>query len=80
MSQTKWVEVLDNIFRAGVLLQLAIGVETDHICCRKGTDALEKLEQPFLFGLSHISRRHGEGKVDGCVCMMLLVILYGVCI
>lgn len=68
-------EVHQDLFGRGVLLDLAVQVETDHVAGGDGIGDLEPLVQPFLLGSFHIRLVHVQLEVDRSIRVVLFVVL-----
>lgn len=68
-------EVYQDLFGRGVLLDLAVQVEADHVAGGDGIGDLESLVQPFLLGSLHVRLVHVQLEVDRGIRVVLFVVL-----
>jgi hypothetical protein len=77
VSQSLWVEVLDDLLWRVIFLDLALKVEADHVARADLARQFEELSRPLLFRLFDVLGRHAHDKVHIDVIMVFLVILTG---
>jgi hypothetical protein len=73
--QSLVVEINQDLLRRGILPDLAIQVETDHITSRHVRSHLESFLESFLLSSSEVGFSHVNSEENGSIGMVLLVVL-----
>lgn len=69
-------EFFQYLFRAGIFLDLAVQVETDHVTSTKRSSKFESFVEAFLLSIGEVLLGHMDSKMHCGICVVLLIVLY----